>query len=149
MSDVTVATSGPLFDGRAEQAFTRGEAAIRRRIAAETEKLARANFQASIRKEGSEKMLRSIITIEDSRVFTTFSNDKSYTLGVVEDRSTETTVTSDLATYGPWLEGTGSRNTHTRFSGYHGFRRATQQANLIASALGEEAMDPFVAEMNR
>lgn len=29
--------------------------------------------------------------------------------------------------YGPWLEGTGSRNRTTRFKGYHSFRKATQQ----------------------
>jgi len=29
--------------------------------------------------------------------------------------------------YGPWLEGTGSRNATTRFKGYSHWRRATQQ----------------------
>lgn len=29
--------------------------------------------------------------------------------------------------YGPWLEGTGSRNGKTRFKGYAAFRRATAQ----------------------
>lgn len=31
------------------------------------------------------------------------------------------------AIYGPWLEGTGSRNQTTRFKGYAMFRRTTQQ----------------------
>jgi hypothetical protein len=149
MSDVTVSTSGALFNGDAERSLDNGEVAVRRRIAAEGEGLIRANFMATIKHDTGGKFLRSIKTIEDSKVFTTFSNDKSYTMAVVEDRSTETTVTSDLATYGPWLEGTGSRNSSTRFSGYQGFRRATQALNLQASALGEEAMMPFVEEMNR
>lgn len=31
--------------------------------------------------------------------------------------------------YGPWLEGTGSRNASTRFKGYRSFRRTAQWLN--------------------
>lgn len=34
--------------------------------------------------------------------------------------------------YGPWLEGTGSRNQSTRFKGYAAFRRTTQWLNTKA-----------------
>lgn len=37
--------------------------------------------------------------------------------------------------YGPWLEGTGSRNRTTRFKGYASFRRAAQQLQAEAPAL--------------
>ncbi len=49
--------------------------------------------------------------------------------------------------YGPWLEGTGSRNTTSRFKGYRMWRRAMQeierkkpdmvQRSLIRSTLGK------------
>jgi hypothetical protein len=37
--------------------------------------------------------------------------------------------------YGPWLEGTGSRNRTTRFKGYASFRRAAQTLEAKAGAL--------------
>jgi KDO2-lipid IV(A) lauroyltransferase len=49
----------------------------------------------------------------------------------------ETVVTSDLATYGPWLEGTGSRNLTTRFKGYHTFRLVSQQVDEEAGPVAE------------
>lgn len=36
-------------------------------------------------------------------------------------------VNDDRVIYGPWLEGTGSRNRTTRFKGYRSFRRAQQE----------------------
>lgn len=37
--------------------------------------------------------------------------------------------------YGPWLEGTGSRNKTTRFKGYASFRKATQSTAAKVMAL--------------
>lgn len=39
--------------------------------------------------------------------------------------------------YGPWLEGTGSRNRTTRFKGYASFRRAAQTLDRRAGELAE------------
>ncbi len=39
--------------------------------------------------------------------------------------------------YGPWLEGTGSRNRSTRFKGYAAFRRAGQMLDKKAQAIME------------
>jgi hypothetical protein len=67
---------------------------------------------------------------------------------VIVDRSAETVVTTELATYGPWLEGTGSRNETTRFKGYHGYRKAAQELDRVAGDLADVAIRPYVEEMN-
>lgn len=43
--------------------------------------------------------------------------------------------------YGPWLEGTGSRNRTTRFKGYASFRRATEAVRERVPALVSRALD--------
>lgn len=42
--------------------------------------------------------------------------------------------------YGPWLEGTGSRNRTTRFKGYRTFRIITQQLNNRATVIGSRVV---------
>jgi len=37
--------------------------------------------------------------------------------------------------YGPWLEGTSSRNSTTQFKGYASFRKATQATEQLAPAI--------------
>ena len=50
--------------------------------------------------------------------------------------------------YGPWLEGTGSRNQTTRFKGYASFRKTAQyiQKEKLGPAL-EKAAARIVQEM--
>jgi hypothetical protein len=50
--------------------------------------------------------------------------------------------------YGPWLEGTGSRNRTTRFKGYASFRRATQQADKDVPRLVARVVDKAMRELN-
>lgn len=50
--------------------------------------------------------------------------------------------------YGPWLEGTGSRNRTTRFKGYASFRRAVGVINARAVAIGQPIVARWVAKMN-
>jgi hypothetical protein len=140
-SDVRL--SGPLFDGRAERAAQRGADAIRSRLAAEGDKLAAGMLAASVRHHGSGRAERAATDTSSSRVYQT----GKYTMPVVVDRS-ETVVTSDLATYGPWLEGTGSRNHTTRFKGYNSFRRAGQALDRAAGGIADETMRPYIREMN-
>jgi hypothetical protein len=47
--------------------------------------------------------------------------------------------------YGPWLEGTGSRNETTRFKGYASARRATQQVEGQI----DQVLIPVVARLTR
>ena len=51
--------------------------------------------------------------------------------------------------YGPWLEGTSSRNQSTRFKGYATYRKATQTMQRRAPRIAAQALGPFVRKMNR
>lgn len=66
------------------------------------------------------------------------------------DRSTQehATVTDGGVIYGPWLEGTSSRNRTTRFKGYSTFRRMSQQLNSRVPGIGRDALGRFVKRMN-
>lgn len=50
--------------------------------------------------------------------------------------------------YGPWLEGTGSRNATTRFKGYSTFRRMAQQAQDRAATTVAPEVDRMVERLN-
>jgi hypothetical protein len=140
-----VRASGPLFDGRAAAAIRDGVAAIRKRLAAEGEHLAGAVFASQIR-DNHGRFAASLTVTGESRAYTTHSGHHSYTLPIaVTDPATDLAVTTDLATYGPWLEGVGSRNETTRFKGYHGFRLAGQQLSRTAGALADAEFRPYAA----
>lgn len=146
MSDVRV--SGPLFDGRAEIALMEGVDAIRRQVAERGVNIVRANFASSIRVEETGRALAAITTADHSTAYTTTSSSgKSYTLPVYVGTDEEV-VTTDLATYGPWLEGVGSRNATTRFKGYHGFRRGAEQLDAESGRVGDDAIRPYVERMS-
>lgn len=140
MTDVTI--SGPIFDGRAEIAIRQGAEAARKAVAAEGERLARAAFSAMIRVNHG-RFLNSVTTTDRTRTFTT----DGYSMTVVADLD-EDIVTTDLASYGPWLEGTGSRNETTRFRGYHGFRMAAQELDGRAQEIADSAIRPYAERMN-
>jgi len=42
--------------------------------------------------------------------------------------------------YGPWLEGTSSRNSSTRFKGYASFRKATQDVEALVPGILERVI---------
>ena len=104
--------------------------------------LAGSALMANIRREHTGRAVRSVTTTDKSRVYQT----GKYSMPVVAGAD-ETVVTMDLATYGPWLEGTGSRNETTRFKGYHSFRLAAQQLDGIAQGIAEDAFKPYLREM--
>jgi len=137
-----VTFSGPLFDGRAADDLREGADAVRHRVAKEGARLANAAFASSIR-HGTGRFLGSITTAEGTQVYST----DGYTMTVTADAD-EDVVTTDIASYGPWLEGSGSRNDTTRFKGYFGFRRAGDELDGRAQSLGDEAMAPFAERMN-
>lgn len=138
----TVKLSGPLFDGTAERAGTRGTEAARQRVADEGARLAAATLAASVRLRGRGKAIADVTTTDRSRVYQTGKDSM-----IITASTDETIVTTDLATYGPWLEGTGSRNQTTRFKGYHSFRLAGQVLDRSAAYLANEAFRPYVREM--
>lgn len=60
-------------------------------------------------------------------------------------------VTDGGIVYGPWLEGTGSRNRTTRFKGYKHFRLTTQEMNKPATQayIVDPVMSDLMKVMNR
>ena len=50
--------------------------------------------------------------------------------------------------YGPWLEGTGSRNNTTRFKGYASFRKAKQHIDKKTEATVSKHLNKFTRRMN-
>lgn len=50
--------------------------------------------------------------------------------------------------YGPWLEGTGSRNKTTRFKGYGIWRAAATRITARAVNIGQPIVARFVGRMN-
>jgi hypothetical protein len=58
------------------------------------------------------------------------------------------TISDGGVIYGPWLEGTGSRNNSTRFKGYASFRKATQHMEKKASKTINKYMNKFIRRMN-
>lgn len=147
MSDATI--SGPVFDGRAAVALAQGARAVRDDLTGRAETLAREAFAGMIR-HPTGRFEASVTSTRETRSYTTPGHRKSYTMPVVvDDPATDVVVTTDLATYGPWLEGTGSRNATTRFKGYHGFRLAAQALDTSAEARAETLMHPFVDRCNQ
>jgi hypothetical protein len=140
--------TGPLFDGRAELAAAEGTENVRMRLAAEAERLTIAAFAGQIR-NGTGTFLGSVTQTSTSREYSTTSGGRTYTMPVVvADMATDIVVTTDLASYGPWLEGTGSRNESTSFKGYHGFRQASQELASSSGATAEQALAPYIGRMN-
>lgn len=139
--------SGPLFDGRAEAALRRGIEAAQQAVADQGKRLTMAVFAGQIRRNRG-RFLASITTTGQSRTYTTRGGRQTYSMPVVVDSSAETLVTTDLATYGPWLEGTGSRNETTRFKGYHGFRKAGEELDRLAGRTASSAIAPHIREMS-
>lgn len=151
----SVKVSGPFFDGRAASAAAAATVDIRRTVAREGEQIVFAKFAESIR--DNHMVFESRFTIiEASQEFSQSSswrNDgnlvtRTYTMPV-EVLDNESVVTNETAVYGPWLEGTGSRNQTTRFKGYWGFRRAAQQLETKAEVIAERVLQPYIIEMNR
>lgn len=60
----------------------------------------------------------------------------------------ETVVNDQGVIYGPWLEGTGSRNQTTKFKGYSSFRKAAQQLNAAAELIANTVVGRYVGQLN-
>lgn len=66
----------------------------------------------------------------------------------VDRRQTYRGVWDQNVIYGPWLEGTGSRNKTTKFKGYHTFRRVKQDLDGRMDTIARPMVDHFVREMS-
>lgn len=123
--DVNV--SGPLFDGRARAAMDRYVDAALDHVAETGVNMVR-------------ERLDQVIRVNTGRYVSSIRTD---------NRDTSREINDGGVIYGPWLEGTGSRNyPKTRFPGYHTFRDTTQKLDEKAGELAQEVLPPYLKEMN-
>jgi len=116
-----MATSGPFFEpGNAERVLRDMCSDIVDEVAAQASADVHTNLNTSIRHP--TPYYETQIRIE-SRGF----NERS--------------VNDSGVIYGPWLEGTGSRNRTTRFKGYASFRRAAQSTQARVPQLARAAVE--------
>lgn len=59
----------------------------------------------------------------------------------------DTRITDQDMVYGPWLEGTGSRNRTTRFKGYATFRKVAEALRARSGAIGDQVAQPYIGRM--
>lgn len=121
-ADVTVETTGPLFDGSASRILAAFEADA-------TEQVAQAAHQ---------QLQRSMAV---------FKNPTGYyrSRTVTDLRAPDHAVVHDSnVIYGNWLEGTSRRNDETRFKGYHLYRKTTQNIEKLAPRMVERIMAGYV-----
>lgn len=127
--DVDVTYHGPLFDGRTAAAIHAGA----------------SDAVWEIAKTG-----RGMLGVEFIRTF-------KHPTGYYESQTQADRVSDELSVihdndvvYGPWLEGTGSRNYPvTRFKGYHNWRRVTQMLEKVAGPIAEKAIAERLGAVTR
>lgn len=123
---VRIEISGPLFDGRALAAVDDYLTAALDEVAAQGYANVMTNLNVSIR--NPTPYYETQVTV-----------DRAGTDRVVHDRD---------VIYGPWLEGTGSRNAPvTSFRGYRSFRRAAQELEKQAPQLLQHVLPPYLRRM--
>jgi hypothetical protein len=114
--------------------------AARRAVARHAQRTAAALLASNVRTSPTGRAEASVVITETSTTYST----GPYSFDVMVDPAFETVVTTDLASYGPWLEGLGSRNETTSFKGYFSFRQATQQVNADSHEIILNAIEPYV-----
>lgn len=113
-----VRTSGPIFNGEAARILDRMTEEI-------ADTVAKQGKQDVLQRLG--QVLRHPTGRYESRLR-------------VNERGTQATVDDQRSVYGPWLEGTGSRNSSTRFKGYATFRLVRQQLDAKARRIADEVV---------
>lgn len=125
MMDLTIRVSGPAFDRRAD-------------VAADQYAQAAEDHVARATKNRVVGQLIQVIRKPTPIYWTQIRTDRA---------AGGTRVHDGGMVYGPWLEGTGSRNRTTRFKGYRSFRIVARQMNTRAVGLAEEVLPPFLERM--
>jgi hypothetical protein len=124
---VNVNSRGPLVDGRAQRALHDGTDQANYRVATEAENMVLGHLATSIRKR---------TPYYETRVGVERSSRGGYE------------VTDHGVIYGPWLEGTGSRNYPvTRFRGYRAFSRARALIQTRAPGIARSVMARYTRRM--
>ncbi|HYS41948.1 MAG TPA: hypothetical protein VEO01_40540 [Pseudonocardiaceae bacterium] len=141
----TVTLSGPWFDGTADRLMKEAELSVRHAVSERGGVLVRMAFDGAIR-VNTGRFIASVTIIDSSRTFSSPGGRRVYSMSIDVPARTDVVTTSN-ATYGPWLEGVGSRNATTRFRGYRGFRQAGQELGTQATRIAEDALAPYVRRM--
>jgi len=108
---MSVKYSGPLFDGRAMKALK--------------------NFAD----DAEDRILEDIhddLSMQFARYFKNRTGRYESSVKIHGD-----TISDGNIVYGPWLEGTSTKNATTRFKGYHIFSRASDTAERQARHIAE------------
>jgi hypothetical protein len=127
MPEITLSfdTSGPMFDARARAAVDRFR-----------EDATHAVGQAAL----SEVQMLLDRSIRNPTPY--------YETQILLERTVDAEVVHDRGiVYGPWLEGTGSRNRTTRFKGYASFRRAAQAVQARVPRIVAPHLDRLVRRL--
>lgn len=124
--DIDIRSRGPIFDGRAATAAARFATAAEEEIAETAADLVRSELG---------RVLRHPTGYYESQIQT-------------EHAASGWRVTDGGVIYGPWLEGTGSRNAPvTRFKGYSTFRRVGQRVDRRAKYIAERVLPRYLRRM--
>lgn len=125
--DVTVEVnrSGPLFDGRADHEVVEFLDDAKQQVAQQGLSNWHENLDSSIRHP--TPYYETQITVQSL-----------HDAQVVHDRG---------IVYGPWLEGTGSRNRTTRFKGYWSLKRAVELLRTQTGPLLERVLRRYLERM--
>ncbi|MFJ5984309.1 hypothetical protein [Lentzea sp. NPDC092896] len=123
MAEVNV--SGPIFDGRADLAAGDYVDAARHAVARQ----AKANVSMLL-----DRYLKHPTPYYETQMHI--------------DSGDPDVVKNHVKLYGPWLEGTGSRNSpKTRFKGYGHWREATKLTQAEATRVAQSVLPPFLEAM--
>ena len=123
---MAIEVHGPLFDGRADRALDKFADDLRREISSQGMSEVMTNLDRSIKHPTPYYETQINIRTEGD-------------VSIVNDRG---------IVYGPWLEGTGSRNfPRTRFKGYSSFRRAVQAARRQVPRIAHGVLRRHIGEM--
>lgn len=122
---INVRKRGPIFDGRAAKAAHDFADESERRIANEGVNMVRTQLG---------QVLKHPTGYYESQIQT----DRQFN---------DTLITDNDVVYGPWLEGTGSRNQSTRFKGYATFRKIKQRLEGESGSIAERVLPPYLRRM--
>lgn len=123
-----VSADGPIFDGTANAALHEARRAMSSKVARAAQRHVQTIGRRNFRYESSPATYFFENNVEVDRV------------------SDGHLVHANQVVYGPWLEGTSSRNQTTRFKGYQLFRRAAQETQRKVPEILDEDERRLVAQ---
>lgn len=123
---VAVKSSGPLIDGTANGIVDRAVHDMEGAVADEAVRRVHQRLG---------QVLKHPTGFYSSRVVKTMRSDGA-------------DITDSRVVYGPWLEGVSSRNTRSRFKGYHTFQLVGQQLDTAVPAITAPAQAQMMRGLN-